>query len=222
MSLLRCLARFEAQQCALARILEHALSCESMAACQENSAHEQLHPTDALATHWLCTWLCSFRVHLLMRSVANVYSAGHTFDRAAACRVLACCLQVSAFMYGSGYAPTQIGPVLAVLTVANWCAFDRTLQGAALAALCAASAPASEILLNRFFGLWHYPAGDVFGVVSWCAAPHLAACRRPCFLWPSDQPVKQHVQHTRWHLRCKALHVTGAAHLSALKGVAAS
>jgi hypothetical protein len=92
-------------------------------------------------------------------------------DAARWCRMLAVLLQISATLYSQGLDPEKIAVVLASLTVANWSAFDRTTQGAALAALCALAAPASEVALNALFGLWHYPHADFYGVVSWCARP---------------------------------------------------
>lgn len=54
----------------------------------------------------------------------------------------------------------------------TWVTFDRTWQGAGLAAFCALSAPASELVLLRLVPLWLYPRADVdFGewgnFVSW-------------------------------------------------------
>jgi heat shock protein 5 len=40
--------------------------------------------------------------------------------------------------------------------VLTWLIFDGTLQGIALAMLCGLGAPATELLLMKAFGLWHY------------------------------------------------------------------
>ena len=85
------------------------------------------------------------------------------------CSVLAVMLQVSAALYTLHVPELQIGAVLALLTALSWRAFDGTAPGAALAVLCAVSAPISEIALNGVFGLWHYPRADLPGMVSWCA-----------------------------------------------------
>lgn len=81
---------------------------------------------------------------------------------------MAASLQLSAYMHATEVPPAQIFATLAAVTLANWAAFDRTKQGVALAALCAVSAPVSEVLLNSWFGLWHYPRADLPGMVSWC------------------------------------------------------
>lgn len=86
-----------------------------------------------------------------------------------ACRVLALLLQTSAYLYASGADYGTIGSVLALLGVVNWKVFDGTKQGLALAFLIAFAAPASELVLNSQFELWHYSRPDVFGIVSWCA-----------------------------------------------------
>lgn len=62
--------------------------------------------------------------------------------------------------------------VLAVAGWANWRAFDASKQGLALGLACAVAAPALELLMMRWLGLWHYPRPDVcgdLGFPSWCA-----------------------------------------------------
>ena len=62
--------------------------------------------------------------------------------------------------------------VLAVAGWANWRAFDASKQGLALALACAVAAPALELIIMRYLGLWHYPHADVFGTLgfpSWYA-----------------------------------------------------
>ena len=55
--------------------------------------------------------------------------------------------------------------ILAAVGAANWRAFDSTRQGLALAAVCALVAPAAELVIMRWLGLWHYPRPDVFGAL---------------------------------------------------------
>ena len=50
----------------------------------------------------------------------------------------------------------QIALILAACAAGNWRAFDRTLQGLLLAALCGLGAPASELLLMKLLHVWHY------------------------------------------------------------------
>ena len=110
-----------------------------------------------------CTARTSPGVHLAQSSALSSHWC-------CACRVLAILLQISATLYSQGLDPPQVSVVLASLAIANWVAFDRTAQGAVLAVVCALTAPTSELILNHFFGLWHYPEGDLFGIVSWCEA----------------------------------------------------
>ena len=59
----------------------------------------------------------------------------------------------------------QMRLILAAVGAANWRAFDNTRQGLALAAICAIAAPAFELVIMRWLGLWHYPRPDVFGTL---------------------------------------------------------
>ena len=62
----------------------------------------------------------------------------------------------------------QISMVLALLGVGHWRLLDGTRQGLLLAALCAVAAPAAELLLMGWAGVWHYPRGDLWGALpSW-------------------------------------------------------
>lgn len=83
--------------------------------------------------------------------------------------LLAALLQLSAMMYDDGVQFPQIAAALAVCAAANWLLLDGTKQGLLLATLCALGAPAAELLLMRWLGLWHYPRGDLFGIPSWVA-----------------------------------------------------
>lgn len=85
-----------------------------------------------------------------------------------ACSTLACIIESSAAMHESAWPEATIACMLACLTAVNYFAFDRTRQGVLLALLCAVVAPAAEVVLNRAFGLWHYPRADLNGeIVSW-------------------------------------------------------
>ena len=59
----------------------------------------------------------------------------------------------------------QIFAELAVLGALNWRLADGTRQGLALALACALGAPAFELVLMRWLGLWHYPHPDLFGTL---------------------------------------------------------
>ena len=79
--------------------------------------------------------------------------------------------QKGALIGPSAYCP-QMQLILAAVGAANWRAFDDTRQGLALAAVCAIVAPAAELVIMRWLGLWHYPRPDVFGTLgfpSWWA-----------------------------------------------------
>lgn len=82
---------------------------------------------------------------------------------------LAAALQLSAWLYSNGTPFLEISGVLAVVSLVMWRLFDGTKQGLGLSLLCAVGAPASELLLNAMFGLWHYPQADILAgaFVSW-------------------------------------------------------
>ena len=75
--------------------------------------------------------------------------------------------------------------ILAAVGAANWRAFDNTRQGLALAAVCAIAAPAFELVIMRWQGLWHYPRPDVFGTLGfpswWAMEPHVSSLAGLCF-----------------------------------------
>ncbi|CAI5528321.1 unnamed protein product [Closterium sp. Naga37s-1] len=82
---------------------------------------------------------------------------------------------------GHAIPSTGIFAILALCAHANWFAFDRTLPGYLLALFVAVGAPASEVLIMKYLGLWHYTEPDIFiagevrhlgwplGLVSWTA-----------------------------------------------------
>lgn len=60
------------------------------------------------------------------------------------------CIPYTGVSYG------QISAVLACTAVMTWLLFDQTPQGLGLAVLCGLGAPASELLLMKVWGVWHY------------------------------------------------------------------
>ncbi|GJP50089.1 hypothetical protein CLOM_g9230 [Closterium sp. NIES-68] len=88
--------------------------------------------------------------------------------------VLISLLHFSSLLFEAESIPsTVIFAILAVCAHANWLAFDRTLPGYLLAWFVALGAPASEVLIMKYFGIWHYTQPDIFiageGLVSWTA-----------------------------------------------------
>lgn len=105
---------------------------------------------------------------------------------------LAAMLEVSSYLYSNGASYDLICLALAGLAAANYLLFDGTKQGLVLALLCATAAPASELVLMQYLGLWHYPeanmlttmAGGIPSWVPWCYffyVPAVANLSR--FLW---------------------------------------
>lgn len=81
-------------------------------------------------------------------------------------------LRLSSLLFSSASVPSPlIFLILAFAAHANWFAFDRTPMGYLLAVAVAVGAPLSEVVLIKYFGLWHYTEPDVFiageGLVSW-------------------------------------------------------
>lgn len=119
--------------------------------------------------------------------------ASDTNTLALSAGALAVMLQVSASLYARGTPYPQIGAILALLSALNWRVFDNTRQGLALAALCAAGAPLSELLLISLTHCWHYSRPDVLGFVSWVPCcyffytPWLGNLGR--FLWQNARDV---------------------------------
>lgn len=70
-------------------------------------------------------------------------------------------LALSAFLHANQVPPPTIALALAAFSAFNFCAFDRTRRGLALALLCAVVAPLAEAQLMARFGTWHYPRGDI-------------------------------------------------------------
>lgn len=77
-------------------------------------------------------------------------------------------------MYHSGAPYIAISAVLMAGCAANWALLDGTPQGLGLCALCAATAPLSELFIIHYLGWWHYLAPDLLGAeglpswVPWC------------------------------------------------------
>eukprot|EP00899_Mesostigma_viride_P027627 jgi/Mesvir1/8049/Mv24171-RA.1 len=82
---------------------------------------------------------------------------------AASIGVVTALLSLSSVLYAQGVPYGNIGLILASLGMANWWLFDRTPWGFALGLFCALTAPASELVIIKYLGLWHYLHPDVFG-----------------------------------------------------------
>lgn len=54
----------------------------------------------------------------------------------------------------------KISLILAACSALNYLLFDGTKQGLTLAVLTAVAAPAAELVLMHYFGVWHYPQGN--------------------------------------------------------------
>eukprot|EP00897_Mesotaenium_endlicherianum_P002259 jgi/Mesen1/2060/ME000150S01155 len=82
-------------------------------------------------------------------------------------------LRLSAQLYDDELNYSIIFALLLVGAQGNWYVFDRTPAGWVLAACVAVFAPLSEVVIMKFFGLWHYEQPDIFiegeGLVSWTA-----------------------------------------------------
>ena len=90
-------------------------------------------------------------------------------------------LGLSAYLFSTGAPPGAEAATLWVAGGGAWWALDRTRLGLALAALTAAAAPTSELVLMQVVGLWHYAAPDWFplgpsvpGLPSWVPACYFA------------------------------------------------
>ncbi len=104
--------------------------------------------------------------------------------------------------------------ILAAVGAANWRAFDDTRQGLALAAVCAVVAPAAELVIMRWLGLWHYPRPDVFGTlgfpswwVHWGRAWFMTCLSLVCF----TQPATRSFRVPQGHLVLFLLHPSSGA-----------
>lgn len=87
--------------------------------------------------------------------------------------MLACLLTLSSSLYEAGVPFNKISLILAAASAVNYLLFDGTKQGLTLAVLSALAAPAFELVLMHYFGVWHYPQGnlpaslDGHGIPSW-------------------------------------------------------
>eukprot|EP00884_Botryococcus_braunii_P008555 jgi/Botrbrau1/17700/Bobra.0166s0124.1 len=110
-------------------------------------------------------------------------------DYAFCTAVLAALLALSAVMFAEGLPSSTIFTTLAVLGLVNWLGFDRTIQGFALAVLCAVGAPLSELFIIKVLGFWHYTRPDRIGLPVWVSCcyffytPSVSTWAR--FLWGS-------------------------------------
>ncbi|KAG0624081.1 hypothetical protein M758_3G222700 [Ceratodon purpureus] len=87
---------------------------------------------------------------------------------------LATLLEVSAELYKAGTPFNIEAYTLFALAEANWLVFENTWWGFGLATLVGIACPLAEVPINKLFGLWHYPQGNVeiFGesTVTWVLA----------------------------------------------------
>jgi len=113
-----------------------------------------------VAQYWASGWL----QHALLdggasSSLASTAAASGTAAAAAAAAAAGAAAAASTW-------PVEDG-VLLTAAVATWAAFDRTPQGALMAALTAACGPAVEVALINALHLYDYSAPQVLGVPTW-------------------------------------------------------
>ncbi|CAI5471444.1 unnamed protein product [Closterium sp. Yama58-4] len=128
------------------------------------SSREQLQPVPPPASSSVSSWF----------SLASSPPRGSWLRLLSSMGVLISLLHFSSQLFEAHAIPsTGIFAILALCAHANWFAFDRTLPGYLLALFVAVGAPASEVLIMKYFGLWHYTKPDIFiageGMVSWTA-----------------------------------------------------
>lgn len=136
-----------------------------------SSAMQRVHPSyhDVWVTSQVafCSVSCRVRISVLQSGLH-------------ACRILSLLIHTSAVLHGAEVNTPTIGAIMGTLAVINWAYFDRTVHGALLGVLLGVGAPLTEVVLNSFLGLWHYPREDLPGMVSWCGACsllRLSVCR---------------------------------------------